>query len=107
MNLSLQLREAGYEFKEKERLGVYLTNSLEEAVEAPPLPFANFIAEEANTAAEIKRDKPIMVVIGNPPYSGHSANRSEIILDEEALSRQSGLRRRQSPKGLSPSERER
>ena len=79
MNLSLQLKEAGYEFKEGERLGIYLTNSLEEAVEAPPLPFANFIAEEANTAAEIKRDKPIMVVLGNPPYSGHSANKGEWI----------------------------
>ena len=75
MNLSLQLKEAGYEFKEGERLGIYLTNSLEEAVEAPPLPFAEFIAEEANNAAEIKRDKPIMVVLGNPPYSGHSANK--------------------------------
>ncbi len=79
MNLSLQLKEAGYEFKEGERLGIYLTNSLEEAVEAPPLPFAEFIAEEANTAAEIKRDKPIMVVLGNPPYSGHSANKGEWI----------------------------
>ncbi len=79
MNLSLQLKEAGYEFKEDERLGIYLTNSLEEAVEAPPLPFAEFIAEEANTAAEIKRDKPIMVVLGNPPYSGHSANKGEWI----------------------------
>ncbi len=79
MNLSLQLKDAGYDFKEGERLGIYLTNSLEEAVEAPPLPFANFIAEEANTAAEIKRDKPIMVVLGNPPYSGHSANKGEWI----------------------------
>lgn len=79
MNLGLQLKDAGYEFKEDERLGIYLTNALEEAVDAPPLPFANFIAEEANTAAEIKRDKPIMVVLGNPPYSGHSANKGEWI----------------------------
>lgn len=79
MKLGLQLQEAGYEFKEGERLGIYLTNSLEEAVETPPLPFANFIAEEANTAAEIKRDKPIMIVLGNPPYSGHSANKGEWI----------------------------
>ncbi|MCY3797838.1 MAG: N-6 DNA methylase [Chloroflexi bacterium] len=79
MKLGLQLKEAGYEFKEGERLGIYLTNSLEEAVEAPPLPFAEFIAEEANSAAEIKRDKPIMVVLGNPPYSGHSANKGEWI----------------------------
>ncbi|MCY4465980.1 MAG: N-6 DNA methylase [Chloroflexi bacterium] len=79
MNLSLQLKDAGYDFKEGERLGIYLTNSLEEAVEAPPLPFANFIVEEANTAAEIKRDKPIMVVLGNPPYSIHSENDGKLI----------------------------
>ncbi|MCS7264975.1 MAG: hypothetical protein NZ805_09105 [Armatimonadetes bacterium] len=35
-----------------------------------------FISDEANAAAEIKREKPILVVLGNPPYSGHSANRS-------------------------------
>ena len=75
MKLGLQLQDTGYDFKEGERLGIYLTNSLEEAVEASPLPFANFIAEEANAAAEIKREKPIMVVLGNPPYSYESANK--------------------------------
>ncbi len=91
MNLGLQLKEAGYEFKEDERLGIYMTNALEEAVEAPPLPFANFIAEEANTAAEIKRDKPIMVVLGNPPYSGHSANRSRKVVEVTAPQKPSGV----------------
>ena len=81
MNLGLQLKEAGYDFKENERLGIYLTNTLEEAVEAPPLPFAEFISAEANEAAAIKRDKPIMVVLGNPPYSGHSANKGQWIRD--------------------------
>ncbi len=79
MKLSMQLKEEGYAFKEGERLGIYLTNALEEAVEAPPLPFAQFIAEEANTAAEIKRDKPIMVVLGNPPYSYQSQNKGKWI----------------------------
>ena len=80
MNLSLQLKEAGYEFKEGERLGIYLTNSLEEGVrEKYESAFGGFIEEEANAAAEIKRDKPIMVVLGNPPYSKHSANTSEWI----------------------------
>ena len=91
MNLGLQLKEAGYDFKENERLGIYLTNTLEEAVEAPPLPFANFIAEEANTAAEIKRDKPIMVVLGNPPYSGHSDNRSQYVVEMAAPQKPSGV----------------
>ncbi len=80
MNLSLQLKDAGYQFKENERLGIYLTNSLEEGVkEKYESAFGGFIEEEANAAAEIKRDKQIMVVLGNPPYSGHSANKGEWI----------------------------
>ena len=38
---------------------------------------SRFIVEEAEEAAAIKRDRKILVVLGNPPYSGHSANRSE------------------------------
>ena len=34
---------------------------------------------EANAAAEVKNEKPIMVVLGNPPYSGHSANKGDWI----------------------------
>ncbi len=80
MKLSLQLKEAGYEFKEGERLGIYLTNSLEEGIkEKYESAFGGFLEEEANAAAEIKREKPIMVVLGNPPYSGHSANKGEWI----------------------------
>ncbi len=91
MNLGLQLKEAGYEFKEDERLGIYLTNSLEEGIQQGyATPFGGFLVDEANTAAEIKRDKPIMVVLGNPPYSGHSANRSEIEVDEEVTRKRDG-----------------
>jgi len=57
------------------RLGIYLTNTLEEAVKKSELLLGSFIAEEANAAAEIKRSLPILVVLGNPPYSGHSANK--------------------------------
>jgi len=67
-----------YDFEGKERLGIYLTNTLEEAektVRQLGL-FERFIAEEANAAASIKKELPILVVMGNPPYSGHSANRS-------------------------------
>jgi len=79
LKLSWLLRETGYNLDGSERIGVYLTNTLAEAVQASPLPFAESISQEANAAAEIKRDKPIMVVLGNPPYSGHSANRGEWI----------------------------
>ena len=66
-----------YDFTGTERLGVYLTNSLEEGeMQVPMYGSYRVIAEEANSAVEIKRDMPIMVVLGNPPYSGHSANAS-------------------------------
>ncbi|RKY26216.1 MAG: DNA methyltransferase, partial [Planctomycetota bacterium] len=76
LKLSLLLKELGYKFKSDERINIYLTNSLEEAMKKSQVFFARFISEEANTAAAIKKDLPIMVVLGNPPYSGHSANRS-------------------------------
>jgi predicted helicase len=80
MKLGILLQETGYHFAGDQRLGIYLTNSLEEAVtRAEALGFAGFITEEANAAAEVKRDKPIMVVLGNPPYSVSSANKGPYI----------------------------
>jgi hypothetical protein len=79
LKLGLLLQELGYQFDTDERLGVYLTNTLEEAAKKSELLFAQYIADEANAAAEIKREKPIMVVLGNPPYSGHSANKGKWI----------------------------
>ncbi|MBE0436589.1 MAG: N-6 DNA methylase, partial [Methylomicrobium sp.] len=79
LKLGLLLDETGYDFSGNERLGIYLTNTLEEAVKKSEALFAQFIADEANAAARIKRDEPIMVVLGNPPYSGHSANKGSWI----------------------------
>lgn len=73
-----------YDFKSNERLGVYLTNTLEEAEN----PWKNLwgyeaIGREAQSASVVKRDKPIMVVIGNPPYSNFGRmNRGAWILDQ-------------------------
>jgi Type ISP C-terminal specificity domain/N-6 DNA Methylase len=76
MNLGLQLKDSGYDFRADERLRVFLTNTLEEAHEMVGLPlFTQWLAEEAAAASEIKKNVPIMVVLGNPPYSGHSANK--------------------------------
>ncbi|HNR30224.1 MAG TPA: DNA methyltransferase, partial [Candidatus Hydrogenedentes bacterium] len=76
MKLGIQLAETGYAFQSGERLRVYLTNTLEEAFELGGLPlFAHIIAEEANAAGRVKTRHPVMVVLGNPPYSGHSANK--------------------------------
>ena len=79
LKLGLVLQELGYRFGSDQRLGVYLTNTLEEAIQRSEVLFAQFIADEANAAARIKKDEPIMVVIGNPPYSGHSANKGRWI----------------------------
>ncbi|MCX6381302.1 MAG: N-6 DNA methylase, partial [Armatimonadetes bacterium] len=80
MKLGLLLRETGYTFESDERLRIYLTNTLEDAdgIIAENL-FANYISEEAKASSDSKFDNPVMVVIGNPPYSGHSANNSEWI----------------------------
>jgi len=76
MKLGIELKDLGYTFETDERLGIYLTNTLEEAVRQSENLWARWITEEANAAAEIKRDRPIMVVLGNPPWAGHSANAS-------------------------------
>jgi len=81
MKLSILLKSLGYSVTEKPRLGVYLTNTLEESIPGGQIAFANFISEEANAATEIKKKSPIMVVMGNPPYSGHSANEGKWIID--------------------------
>jgi type I restriction-modification system DNA methylase subunit len=79
MKLGLELAETGYDFSSDERVGVYLTNTLEEAEKTSKALFAHWLSEEASAASEIKRDLPIMVVVGNPPYAGISANRGEWI----------------------------
>ena len=76
LKLGRLLQDTGYQFATDRRLGIYLTNTLEEAVKHADTMFAQWITEEANAAADIKKTKPIMVVLGNPPYSGISANAS-------------------------------
>jgi predicted helicase len=76
LKLSLELEETGYSFKPDERLGIYLTNTLEEAAKRSERLVAKAISDEADQAAEVKNKEKIMVVLGNPPYSGHSLNRS-------------------------------
>jgi len=82
MKLDMMLTSLGYKpTQEPPRLGVYLTNSLEEGVrEVPDLFMARWLSDEARLANDVKRDKPIMCVIGNPPYSGESANKGDWIM---------------------------
>jgi predicted helicase len=84
LKLDLLLKETGYastgSANANNRLRVYLTNSLEEYHPETGTLFANWLSSEANEANQIKRDTPVMCVIGNPPYSGESANKGEWIM---------------------------
>jgi type I restriction-modification system DNA methylase subunit len=79
LKLGLFLEETGYKFDSGRRLGVYLTNTLEDVARKQDVLLKEFIAQESDAATEIKRDLPIMLVIGNPPYSGHSENNNSWI----------------------------
>ncbi len=76
LKLGLLLEETGFKPKKQERFRIFLTNSLEEADEDTGTLFTRWLSKEASEANLIKRDTPVMCVIGNPPYSGHSANKS-------------------------------
>ena len=82
MKLDMILTELGYKpTGNPPRLGVYLTNSLEEGEPAnQTLPFAQWLSNEVKHANTVKRDMPIMCIIGNPPYSGESANKGDWIM---------------------------
>ena len=79
LKLDLLLTETGYKPTKDQRFRVYLTNSLEEYHQDTGTLFANWLSSEANEANHIKRDTPVMCIIGNPPYSVSSSNKSEWI----------------------------
>jgi len=79
LKLSIAFKQTGFTIFNK-RLGIYLTNSLEQTgpqTDIFSLGFAQSIAEEAKQASVIKNKTPIMVVLGNPPYSGISSNETD------------------------------
>jgi predicted helicase len=81
LKLGLFLEESGYRFDSSQRLGVYLTDSLINALpNKPTIPFEEFIAVEGQAAMQVKQKIPIMIVIGNPPYANYgSMNNGEWI----------------------------
>ncbi|MBR4925911.1 MAG: DNA methyltransferase [Prevotella sp.] len=81
IKLDMLLGETGYQHQTDKRLHVYLTNSLEESNNEPRTLFAQWLSREATEANVIKRDYPVMVMIGNPPYSISSQNNGQWILD--------------------------
>jgi predicted helicase len=80
LKLDMLLTETGYVPTKDQRLRVFLTNSLEEPHADSGTLWGNLLSEEADQANEVKRDTPVMCVIGNPPYSGESANKGEWIM---------------------------
>lgn len=80
LKLDMLLSETGYKPTKEQRFRVYLTNSLEEYHPDTGTLFTSWLSQEANEANHVKRDTPVMVVLGNPPYSGESANKGTWIM---------------------------
>lgn len=81
LKMDMLLTETGYKPTDDQRFKIFLTNSLEEAHPDTQTLFSSWLSDEADQANAIKRDSPVMVVIGNPPYSGESANKGEWIMN--------------------------
>ena len=80
LKISLLLKELGYEMGQDERFELYLTNTLDMSKFHPQQTvLAEEISQESEKAYEIKDKVPVLVVMGNPPYSGQSSNKGEWI----------------------------
>jgi predicted helicase len=80
LKIGLKLAELGYKPKREERLNVFLTNTLE-ASQQLPLDLPGFLSKEASEAQRVKNDTQVTVIVGNPPYAGHSSNKIKWIHD--------------------------
>lgn len=81
LKLDMLLEQTGFSHTDnKKRLKIYLTNSLEECHPDTGTLWVQWLSDEASAANRIKRDCPVMVMIGNPPYSGESQNKGEWIM---------------------------
>jgi type I restriction-modification system DNA methylase subunit len=77
LKMGFLLEELGYMLGDNERFKLYLTNTLEQKELAQSnLPGMSSLSEESHAAGKVKKETPILVILGNPPYSGHSANKS-------------------------------
>jgi predicted helicase len=79
LKMDMLLSETGYKSDKDQRFKIFLTNSLEEAHKDTGTLFSALLSDESDQANEIKRETPVMCVIGNPPYSVSSSNKSEWI----------------------------
>lgn len=80
LKMGFFLEELGHRLRDDERVPFYLTNTLDnEELEQSRLPGFSALAEESRFAGMVKKQTPLLVILGNPPYSGHSSNIGEWI----------------------------
>jgi hypothetical protein len=86
LQLGLLLQNLGAPLSDdkRERAGVYLTNALT-GWEPPEGPQQRLIfpelEEERDAAEHVKRETPILVILGNPPYNGYAG----VAMEEERV----------------------
>ena len=80
LKMGYLLEELGHRLTGDERFKFYLTNTLEmENLAKTAIPGMESLSEESELAGNVKKKQPILVILGNPPYSGHSSNKGEWI----------------------------
>ncbi len=83
LKMSFLLEELGYRLQKDDRVKLYLTNTLEmEELAQTELPGMASLSEESHLAGKVKKEQPILVILGNPPYSVSSVNKSAFIEHE-------------------------
>jgi len=83
MKMSFLLEELGYRMEDDERVKYYLTNTLEmKELDESKFPGMSSLSHESHEAGKVKKQVPILVVLGNPPYSGISSNKGEWITEQ-------------------------
>ncbi len=81
LKLASILKKWFYNFKDEDRVQVFLTNTLEPSETHGPIPYLRELNEESKKANEIKQKKKILAIVSNPPYSGESFNRGQWVRD--------------------------
>ena len=82
LKMSFFLEELGHRLADDERVPFYLTNTLDtEELKQTHIPGLSALAEESRLAGVVKKQTPILLILGNPPYSGHSSNKGKWIQD--------------------------
>ncbi len=78
MKIGFMLEELGYQLEDDDRFNLFLTNTLDmEDLGQTTIPGLSSLSEESKLAGKVKKDEPILVILGNPPYSGISSNINE------------------------------